>query len=289
MDGIIIINKEKNWTSNDIVQKLKGILHEKIGHTGTLDPQATGVLPILVGKGTGLSKYLINHDKEYIATIKLGQKTSTGDAEGDVIETKNVTKEMLGENFVKCTLQSFLGKSLQVPPMYSAIKVNGKKLYEYARNGKKIDVEPRNIEIYGAELISIQEEAKEIVYKVKCSKGTYIRVLCEDIAKKLGTVGFMKDLNRTKVGDFFIEDAIKISDVINCKNIDDLKFISIEDFFLDKVTLKFDDDKLKRFLNGVKVCVKLDDGIYRVYDEGNKFVGIGVVKDCRIKRDLIIF
>ena len=289
MDGIIIINKEKNWTSNDIVQKLKGILHEKIGHTGTLDPQATGVLPILVGKGTGLSKYLINHDKEYIATIKLGQKTSTGDAEGDVIETKNVTKEMLEENFVKCTVQSFLGKSLQVPPMYSAIKVNGKKLYEYARNGKKIDVEPRNIEIYGAELISIQEEAKEIVYKVKCSKGTYIRVLCEDIAKKLGTVGFMKDLNRTKVGDFFIEDAIKISDVINCKNIDDLKFISIEDFFLDKVTLKFDDDKLKRFLNGVKVCVKLDDGIYRVYDEGNKFVGIGVVKDCRIKRDLIIF
>ena len=289
MDGIIIINKEKNWTSNDIVQKLKGILHEKVGHTGTLDPQATGVLPILVGKGTGLSKYLINHDKEYIATIKLGQKTSTGDAEGDVIETKNVTKEMLEENFVKCTVQSFLGKSLQVPPMYSAIKVNGKKLYEYARNGKKIDVEPRNIEIYGAELISIQEEAKEIVYKVKCSKGTYIRVLCEDIAKKLGTVGFMKDLNRTKVGDFFIEDAIKISDVINCKNIDDLKFISIEDFFLDKVTLKFDDDKLKRFLNGVKVCVKLDDGIYRVYDEGNKFVGIGVVKDCRIKRDLIIF
>ena len=156
MDGIIIINKEKNWTSNDIVQKLKGILHEKVGHTGTLDPQATGVLPILVGKGTGLSKYLINHDKEYIATIKLGQKTSTGDAEGDVIETKNVTKEMLGENFVKCTLQSFLGKSLQVPPMYSAIKVNGKKLYEYARNGKKIDVEPRNIEIYDIKLISIQ-------------------------------------------------------------------------------------------------------------------------------------
>ena len=289
MDGIIIINKEKNWTSNDIVQKLKGILHEKVGHTGTLDPQATGVLPILVGKGTGLSKYLINHDKEYIATIKLGQKTSTGDAEGDVIDTKNVTKEMLEENFVECALQSFLGKSLQVPPMYSAIKVNGKKLYEYARNGKKIDVEPRNIEIYDIKLISIQEEAKEIVYKVKCSKGTYIRVLCEDIAKKLGTVGFMKDLNRTKVGDFFIEDAIKISDVINCKNIDDLKFISIEDFFLDKVTLKFDDDKLKRFLNGVKVCVKLDDGIYRVYDEGNKFVGIGVVKDCRIKRDLIIF
>ena len=289
MDGIIIINKEKNWTSNDIVQKLKGILHEKVGHTGTLDPQATGVLPILVGKGTGLSKYLINHDKEYIATIKLGQKTSTGDAEGDVIDTKNVTKEMLEENFVECALQSFLGKSLQVPPMYSAIKVNGKKLYEYARNGKKIDVEPRNIEIYDIKLISIQEEAKEIVYKVKCSKGTYIRLLCEDIAKKLGTVGFMKDLNRTKVGDFFIEDAIKISDVINCKNIDDLKFISIEDFFLDKVTLKFDDDKLKRFLNGVKVCVKLDDGIYRVYDEGNKFVGIGVVKDCRIKRDLIIF
>ena len=138
MDGIIIINKEKDWTSNDIVQKLKGIFKKKVGHTGTLDPQATGVLQILVGKGTSLSKYLINHDKEYIATIKLGKKTSTGDGEGEVIEEKPINEKYLEEDYIKKILEKFKGKQSQIPPMYSAIKVNGKKLYEYARKGKQI-------------------------------------------------------------------------------------------------------------------------------------------------------
>ena len=145
MDGIIIIDKEKNWTSNDIVQKLKGIFHQKVGHTGTLDPLATGVLPILIGNGTKLSKYLINHDKEYIATISLGKKTSTGDLEGDCIEEKEVTSQMMKEETIKEILKSFKGEQLQIPPMYSAIKVKGKKLYEYARQGKKVQVEPRNL------------------------------------------------------------------------------------------------------------------------------------------------
>ena len=201
MDGIIIINKEKNWTSNDIVQKLKHIFHEKTGHTGTLDPIATGVLPILVGKGTSLSKYLVNHDKEYIATIRLGEKTSTGDQEGEIIEKKPVTDDMFDAENVRKVLSEFKGKQNQIPPMYSAIKVNGKKLYEYARSGKKVEVEPREIEIFDIDLISISKDMKEIVYKVWCSKGTYIRSLCEDIAERLGTVGFMSGLNRTRVGD----------------------------------------------------------------------------------------
>ena len=287
MDGIIIINKEKDWTSNDIVQKLKGIFKKKVGHTGTLDPQATGVLPILVGKGTSLSKYLINHDKEYIATIKLGKKTSTGDGEGEVIEEKPINEKYLEEDYIKKILEKFKGKQSQIPPMYSAIKVNGKKLYEYARKGKQIELKPREIEIYNIELIEISKDTKEIVYKVWCSKGTYIRSLCEDISKKLETVGFMKELNRTRVGEFEINQAIKISDVENVKDLSNLKFISIEEFFKNKKSINLNEEKLIKFLNGVKVFVGLEDGIYKVYNN-KEFVGIGVVKDKKIKRDIVV-
>lgn len=292
MDGIIIINKEKNWTSNDIVQKLKHTFHEKTGHTGTLDPLATGVLPILIGKGTSLSKYLVNHDKEYIATIKLGEKTTTGDSEGDVIEKKLVTDEMLNMEFVKNVLECFMGKQSQIPPMYSAIKVDGKKLYEYARSGKTVDVKPRSIEIFDINLISVKKDTREIVYKVWCSKGTYIRSLCEDIAEKLGTVGFMSELNRIRVGEFGIEQAVRISDIVSNDSVvneDIIKnnFISIEKFFEEYKTLKFNDLKLFKFLNGVKVNVNLEDGIYRIYNK-DAFIGIGIAKDNRIKRDIIV-
>ena len=289
MDGIIVINKEKDWTSNDIVQKLKGIFHEKTGHTGTLDPQATGVLPVLIGNGTGLSKYLVNHDKDYIATIKLGKKTSTGDGEGDIIEEHIVTEDMLTEEDIKNVFNSFVGKQTQIPPMYSAIKVNGKKLYEYARQGKNIDVKPRNIEIYDIKLISISKEKFELTFEVKVSKGTYIRTLCEDISKRLGTVGFMKELNRTRVGDFKIEQAVKISEIINCNDFSKLGFISVEDFFKDKGFFKFDDFKINKFLNGAKFFVgDKSDGVYRVYEKNMRFVGTGVVCDGVIKRDIVI-
>ena len=231
MDGIIVINKEKGWTSNDVVQKIKHITNEKVGHTGTLDPLATGVLPLLIGKGTSLSKYLVNHDKEYTATIKFGQKTTTGDSEGEIIEAMQVTDKMLEKEKIEEALKSFTGKIKQTPPMYSAIKVNGKKLYEYARKGQEVQIPEREIEIYEIHLIGVSKEAKEITYKVSCSKGTYIRTLCEDIAKKLGTVGFMKELERTKVGDFKIEDSIKISEIIKNKNLIVENLISVEDFF----------------------------------------------------------
>lgn len=291
MDGIIIINKEKNWTSNDIVQKLKHTFHEKTGHTGTLDPQATGVLPILVGKGTSLSKYLVNHDKEYIATIRLGEKTSTGDQEGEIIETKPVTDVMFDAENVRKVLSEFKGKQNQIPPMYSAIKVNGKKLYEYARSGKKVEIEPREIEIFDIDLISISKETQEITYRVWCSKGTYIRSLCEDIAESLGTVGFMKKLNRTRVGEFRIEQAVRISEIVNDGVIDtkiiEKNFISIEKFFEEKNSVNLNDYSLFRFLNGVKVDVSLDDGIYKVYNK-NVFIGIGIVKNGKMKRDIVV-
>ena len=286
MDGIIIVNKEKNWTSNDVVQKLKGIFHEKVGHTGTLDPLATGVIPVLVGKGTLLSKYLINHDKEYIATIKLGEKTSTGDSEGEILEQKNVDDSILNEAFVKSTLKTFEGTITQIPPIYSAIKVNGKKLYEYARKGQSIEIPNRNIKIYKINLLSVSKQDKEIIFRVHCSKGTYIRTLCEDIAKELGTVGFMKELQRIKVGDFSIENSLTISELENKAKVDN-NFITIEKFFADKEKIELDSASLKKFINGVKIKLQKNDNVYKIYCN-NKFIGTGTVRNSILIRDIVI-
>ena len=282
MDGIIVINKPKNCTSHDVVRKTKKILNEKVGHTGTLDPNATGVLPLLIGKGTQISKYLINHDKTYEAVLKLGEKTDTADIEGQIIETKEIQPSNLKKENVEKVLKSLIGKQEQIPPIYSAIKVNGKKLYEYARHGEKIEIEPRTIEIYSLELLHI--ENKEITYKVHCSKGTYIRTLCEKIAEKLDTVGYMKELKRTQVGDFKIEDSITIEKLEN--NIEK-HFITIEEYFKKCEKINLNIKKLQLFLNGVQLTHDLEDGIYRIYSD-EKFIGIGIIKNNLLKRDIII-
>ena len=284
MDGIIIINKPKNFTSHDIVRKAKKAFNEKVGHTGTLDPNATGVLPLLVGKGTQIAKYIINHDKIYEATLKLGEKTDTADVEGVVIETKYIPKESLQIEIVNKVLQSFIGKQEQIPPIYSAIKVNGKKLYDYARKGEKVEIQPRQIEIYNMELIKIDEQNKTVEFRVHCSKGTYIRTLCENIAEKLGTVGYMKELNRTKVGEFSIDDSITIEDLQNGNY---NNFITVEDYFKNYKNINLNEKKLQLFLNGVQLTWNFEDGIYRVYCD-NKFIGIGSIKNNLLKRDIIL-
>lgn len=284
MDGIVIINKEKEYTSHDVVAKVKKILNEKkVGHTGTLDPNATGVLPILLGKGTKLSKYLINHNKIYEATLKLGEKTDTADIEGKITEEKDVKKENLSQENVTKVLKEFIGKSKQVPPMYSAIKVNGKKLYEYARKGQTIEIKPREIEIYGIELLNINNN--EISFKVHCSKGTYIRTLCENIAEKLETVGYMKELKRIEVGEFNIKNAITLKELESKK---EKALISIEEFLKDKQLINLNSKKVKMFLNGVNLEFKLEDGIYRIYNEKNEFIGTGTIKSNVLKRDIIV-
>lgn len=284
MDGIVIINKEKEYTSHDVVAKVKKILNEKkVGHTGTLDPNATGVLPILLGKGTKLSKYLINHNKIYEATLKLGGKTDTADIEGKITEEKDVKKENLSQENVTKILKEFIGKSKQVPPMYSAIKVNGKKLYEYARKGQTIEIKPREIEIFSIELQSITNN--EITFKVHCSKGTYIRTLCENIAEKLETVGYMKELKRIEVGEFNIKNAITLKELENKK---EKAIISIEKFLKDKQLINLNSKKVKMFLNGVNLEFKLEDGIYRIYNEKNEFIGTGTIKSNVLKRDIIV-
>ena len=295
MDGVILINKEKNCTSANVVSKVKHILNEKVGHTGTLDPNATGLLPILIGKGTKLSYYLINHDKEYEVTLKLGEKTETADTEGKVIEEKPVSEEMINKNNVEKVLTSFLGEQEQIPPMYSAIKVQGKKLYEYARKDIHIDLKPRKIKIYDIVLNKIDVENKLILFKVQCSKGTYIRSLCEDIATRLGTVGYMKELNRTKVGMFDIKDSIHINELEQNKdNMEYLKthIISIEQLFIklygEESKIQLDDKKMQLFINGVKLSFTLENGLYRIYNNENKFVGIGSCNEGKLKREIVI-
>lgn len=295
MDGIILINKQKGYTSHDAVNKVKHILNEKVGHTGTLDPNATGLLPILVGKGTKLSQYLINHDKEYEVELKLGIKTDTADSEGKILEEKEVMGSILEKENLQTILESFIGKQKQVPPMYSAIKVNGKKLYEYARKNIKIELQPREIEIYKIVLLDINKTEKIIKFSVKCSKGTYIRSLCEDIAKALGTIGYMKELNRTKVGIFNIENSISVEELEKYKEekaILESHIISIENAFIhiygNDNFVSLDDKKLELLYNGVKLKTDMEDGLYRIYNEEKVFIGIGSVQNGYLKREIWI-
>ena len=283
MDGVIIINKPKNYTSHDVVNVVRKQLNiKKVGHTGTLDPNATGILPILIGKATKISKYLIEHKKTYIATIKLGEQRDTGDAEGNVIEKELELKE-IDINKLNKVLKSFLGKQKQIPPIYSAIKVDGKKLYEYARKGQAVEIKPRDIEIYNINLKSYNKD--EIVFETECSKGTYIRVLCEEIAKKLGTIGYMKDLQRIAVDKFTIEDSINLEDLN--QTIVQQKLITIENIFNDKEKIELNDKKVELFLNGVRLTYETKDGLYRIYKK-DKFIGLGVICNNLLKRDIVI-
>ncbi len=291
MDGIINIYKPKEWTSHDIVAKIKRITGEKVGHTGTLDPLAQGVLPILIGKGTQCSKYLVNHDKKYRVELKLGKRTETLDAEGKIIEEKEIPQNMLeqsNKSNIEKTLKTFEGEIEQKPPIYSAIKVKGKKLYEYARKGQEVKIPTRKITIYSIELKQIKKEENIIIFDVSCSKGTYIRTLCEDIAKKLNTIGYMQNLLRIQVGEFNIKDSItlRIENKTDLENIEK-NIITIEKIFSKYPKVNIEQSKIKYFLNGVKITQNLEDGIYRIYTN-NKFIGTGTIKEKLLKRDIII-
>ncbi len=276
---MVVVNKETGFTSQNVVSKVKKILEiKKAGHIGTLDPLATGVLPILIGDATKLSKYLMEHDKTYIATIQLGQKRDTGDEEGKVIEEAEITS--FDKLAVENLFQKLQGKQMQIPPQYSAVKIKGKKLYEYARAGEKVEIPAREIEIYGMKCLSINLEQNQITFEVSCSKGTYIRVLCEDIAQKLNTVGYMKFLQRIAVDKFKIDNAVKLEDLTQ-ENI-----IPVEKLCEKYERIDFDARKLELFLNGVRLTVPKENGIYRIYHQ-EKFIGLGSVNEKLIKRDVI--
>lgn len=221
MDGIINVYKEKGYTSHDVVAKLRGILHQKkIGHTGTLDPDATGVLPVCLGKATKVCELLTDKKKTYLAVVRLGVQTDTQDLTGTILEEKEVkvTEEQIRE-----TTASFLGDYEQIPPMYSAVKVNGKRLYELARQGKEVERKARRVHIYTCDIRDIVLAKNEFSMEVTCSKGTYIRTLCQDIGEKLGCGAAMASLVRTQVDRFQLEDALTLERIEALQKENELK------------------------------------------------------------------
>ena len=210
MDAILNVWKPIGWTSFDVVKNIKGYVKpSKVGHAGTLDPFAEGVLVICIGKMTKKVESLMDHEKEYVATIQLGSETDTLDTEGKVVKEAEIP--LLSDEKIEAILNTFLGESDQVPPMYSALKVNGKRLYKLAREGKVIERQPRKITINEIELLENNIDSLKI--RVKCGRGTYIRVLASDIANAMNTVGFLKSLVRTQVGEFRQEDSILVENV----------------------------------------------------------------------------
>ena len=277
MDGVISIFKNTGMTSFDVVRIVKKVSGtKKVGHTGTLDPEASGVLPVCIGKGTKIIDYIMNSDKVYEVEFRLGIKTTTYDLEGEIIE-KNDPSNINNEDILKA-INSFRGEYSQVPPMYSALKKNGVRLYELARKGIEVEREGRLINIYNIEDIKISNPT--VSMKVTCSKGTYIRSICYDIGEALGVGAAMTKLKRTKTSKFSEEESINISD-INSDNIN--KFIiSIEDALEAYDKLIVLNKYCKLLINGVRVFDKRFtkekveiEKLYRVYDEDGKFIGLG--------------
>lgn len=274
MDQLIVVNKPEGYTSRDVVNKLSKILNtKKIGHTGTLDPIATGVLVCLTGKYTKLVDLLTALDKEYVAEIKLGIKTDTGDITGNVIDTSN---KVILKNDILDVIKKFPKKYLQTVPKYSAVKIDGKKLYEYARENIDIELPKREVCIYNLELISFNEDIIKI--KTKVSKGTYIRSLIEDICDMLGTVGCMKSLVRTYQGVFGIDEAYTLEDIKN----NNYKSKNIHEF-LDYPCINVEECNLKTVLNGGKISniYNIKDKVIMIYN--NKDLAIYEVDGKTLK------
>lgn len=279
MNGIINIYKEKGYTSFDVVAILRKKLRiKKVGHTGTLDPEAEGVLPICIGKATKVADYITDTRKIYRATMTLGTRTDTQDHTGQVLETKDVSAS---PEEIQSAIASFVGTIKQVPPMYSALKVNGKRLYELARQGKTVERKPREITIYNIHVHHIED--KQVDMSIECSKGTYIRTLCADIGDKLGCGAHMSKLLRTKSSMFLLEDSLKLGDLdvyIDCSRLDEIIMPIDRVFPYEQLTIDRDYGKL--LYNGNKlsgVCVKegvtlVENTIYRIYDEHKTFIGI---------------
>ena len=279
--GIINVYKEKGFTSHDVVAKLRGIVgQKKIGHTGTLDPDATGVLPVCLGKATKLCDLLTDKNKTYEAVLLLGKTTDTQDITGEVLEEKST--EALTEEKVREAIEGFIGDYEQIPPMYSALKVNGKKLYELAREGKVIERKARPVKILDIQILEI--DLPKVRMEVSCSKGTYIRTLCHDIGEKLGCGGCMESLMRTRVSTFRIEDAKTLDEIETLKQEGKLAelLVPIDAMFpfYPKITVK---DDWKAFAkNGNPLDLKMlkeacgqdEETQVRLYDESGKFIAI---------------
>lgn len=273
MDGIVNVNKPLGITSHDVVYRLRRLLGiKKIGHTGTLDPDASGVLPMCVGKGTKLAEMLTATDKQYLAELTLGAFTDTQDASGEVLDRFEVN---VTEGEIREKIAGFVGEISQIPPMFSAIKVNGKKLYELAREGKTIEREARTVTIQNIEVQKIDLTKKTVTMLVDCSKGTYIRTLCNDIGAALGCGGYMSALTRTKTGRFCIEESFALEQIEEMLQNGDHSFmVPVAEALPEYRRITLAEKNAKKVRNGIKISVEglIEGETYRIFDESGEFL-----------------
>lgn len=276
MNGIILIDKPQGWTSHDVVGKLRGILHERrIGHSGTLDPLATGLLVVFIGRATRAVEFAEADRKEYVAGLRLGMNTDTQDITGRIISKET---DIPDEPEVRIAIERFRGELEQIPPMYSAVKIGGKKLYELARKGESIERKPRHITIFGLEITGRSDN--DYILDVVCSKGTYIRTLCHDIGAALGCGGCMSSLRRTKSGVFSVDNAYTIAEIQEAadRGEEEKLLLPIDTLFAGYPKLSVDADSEKKLKNGCIINTSSPDGRFRVYSEDGEFLLLGDVK-----------
>ena len=276
-DGILIIDKPEGWTSMDVCAKLRGMFHEKrVGHAGTLDPIATGALPVFIGRATRAVEFASDSDKEYIAGLKLGVVTNTQDTTGEILEEREA---FATRSSLEAALSQFVGDIEQIPPMYSAIKINGKKLYELARKGREVERKPRPVTIHALELLDWPDAGEDFSLRVVCSKGTYVRTLCHDIGQALGCGGCMSSLRRVKAAGFTLADSVTLETVQEAVNRGEGEslLLPVDAYFagLPVLALKTAGAE-KKIRNGAALAVRdLPDGEYRVYGVDKTFLALG--------------
>lgn len=282
MNGILLIDKAEGWTSSDVVIKLKGVLRERrVGHSGTLDPMATGLLAVFVGRATRAVEFAEAHDKRYTAGLRLGVTTDTQDVTGSVLRSCQAN---VAEDELKAVLTRFTGELEQIPPMYSAIKINGQKLYDIARRGGEVERRPRHITVSGISVVG--RSGNDFVLDISCSKGTYIRTLCNDIGDALGCGGCMSSLRRTAAGDFSVSQAYTIDEVVAAAAAGEAGklLLPTDSMFaaLPRCTAGAQDERRIKNGNEIKTPA-LADGDYRVYSDSGEFLMLGLAENGRMR------
>ena len=277
-NGILVIDKSAGWTSQDVAAKLRGVFHERrVGHGGTLDPMATGVLPIFIGRATRAAEFLESAEKEYVAGLRLGVVTDTQDTSGNILETHPVA---VTREEVQAALRQFLGPIEQIPPMYSAIKINGQKLYELARRGQEVERKPRSITIHELELLEGADA--DYLLRVRCSKGTYVRTLCHDLGRALGCGGCMSSLRRTRAGSFTLSQAVTMQQVLNfaAEQAPQALLMPVDTVFSMHPPLIVTMGQAAKLKNGAQIKDwQFRPGTYRVYAEDGEFLLLGRVEN----------
>ena len=273
MNGIVIIDKPQEWTSQDVTARLRRVFQtRRIGHGGTLDPMATGVLPVFVGRATRGVEFFEHAEKTYETVLQLGMTTDTEDTSGAVLtqQEPNVTGEMLEK-----VLENFRGEIMQVPPMYSALKINGQKLVDLARKGREVERQPRPITVHELELLEFNGDTARL--RVRCSKGTYIRTLCKDIGEALGCGGCMAALRRVQAGEYTIAEAVPLMALLEMENPEQV-LRPVDTMFRNYPAVTLTENQEKRSRNGASFSVKLADGTYRAYGKQGEFLMLAKVE-----------